>query len=326
MKKILVTGGAGFIGSHLVKHHLEKGCQVWAIDNLSSGQISNLQTVLSHKNFRFTEANICCWPELQEAVEWSDRIYHMAAIVGQYNVVAYPVETLSTNIISCEKILDAITKTSKKTRLLLPSSSGVYLHSPLPPDGSIVEEAMLMTPSGSFIQESYSISKIVNEVMGLCYVHEKKIHCTVVRIFNTVGVNQTGRYGMVIPRLIEQAIKKEPITIYGDGHQTRSFCNVRDTVIALELLLENPKSSGQIINFGSEEECSILDLAERILKKTKSASPLQYLSYQDAYGMDFIDVEKRRPNIDKFFALTGFKPKWSLDQTLDEIIASHLPS
>ena len=154
MKNILVNGGAGFIGSHLVKYHLDKGSKVWAIDNLSSGNISNLKSVISHKNMRFTEGDLCSCPELQEAVEWSDRIYHMAAVVGQYNVVARPVETLSTNVITCERVLALMAQTKKKTRLLLPSSSGVYLHSPMLPSGANTEEEMLSIPSGHFIQES----------------------------------------------------------------------------------------------------------------------------------------------------------------------------
>ncbi|MCX6989682.1 MAG: NAD-dependent epimerase/dehydratase family protein [Chlamydiae bacterium] len=322
MKNILVNGGAGFIGSHLVKYHLDKGSSVWAIDNLSSGSLSNIEPVLSHKNMRFTQGDLCSCPELQEAVEWSDRIYHMAAVVGQYNVVTYPVETLSTNITTCERVLALMAQTKKKTRLLLPSSSGVYLHSPIPQGGANIEEEMLSLPSGHFIQESYCLSKIVNEVMSLSYVHEKKIHCTIARLFNTIGVHQTGRYGMVVPRLIDQALKGEPLTIYGTGLQTRSFFNVHDTVVGLELLLENPESIGQIYNLGSEEECSILDLAHRILKKTNSSSKIQYVPYKEAYGIDFIDVEKRRPDLKKMRALTGFNASWTLDQTLDEIIAS----
>ena len=158
--------------------------------------------------------------------------------------------------------------------------------------------------------------------MGLSYVYEKKIHCTIARLFNTIGVNQTGRYGMVVQRFIDQALKGEALTVYGTGLQTRSFFNVHDTVVALEMLLENPQSSGQIYNVGSEEECSILDLAHRILKKTNSSSKIQHFSYEEAYGMDFIDVEKRRPDLKKMRALTGFKARFILDQTLDEIIES----
>lgn len=320
MKRILVTGGAGFIGSHLVEYHLSKGDEVWVIDNFTTGSKHNITSFLQKKNFRVDAADVLTFDALQQAVNWCDRIYHAAASVGMMNVLKHPTETLSNNIHTTEKILQAMTKAHKKVRCLIISSSGVYSHLRLNGDGKCYEDVDLKMPSGASIQECYSLSKIVGEVMALSYQQQKGVDCVIARVFNTIGLRQSRHYGMVVPRFIHQALQGEEITVYGDGSQTRSFCNVHDVVYALDLLLESDATKGQIFNVGNDEEVSILHLAELIKKKTASSSKIVLVPYKEAYGMEFADVSKRRPSLAKLQQMVGCEPQWSLDQTLDEII------
>lgn len=322
MEHILITGGAGFIGSHLAEYHLNKGDKVWAIDNLLSVSKENLAPLLTHPAMRFDQADVRTFAQLQEAVQWSDRIYHMAAIVGMRNVLAHPVETMEVNIETLDAVLQAMRNTKRQTRLLVASSSAVYWNGELGPDGAFHEDVVLPIRSGEFLEESYSVSKIVNEVSALAYGHEYGLHCTVARLFNTVGVRQTGRYGMVVPTFVKQALEGGPITVFGTGDQIRSFCNVHDATVALDLLVSNPKSKGEIFNVGNDRACTILELAQMVKEKTNPSIEIRFLSYKEAYGMDFQDVLKRRPNIDKLYNLTGFRPKWTLEQTIDEILRS----
>lgn len=314
---ILVTGGAGFIGSHIARHHLHKGDRVWVIDNLASGNEENLSP---HPNLRFDQADIRVFEELQKAIEWSDRIYHMAATIGQRLVLAHTIETLSNNIDGLEVILKGMCKTKKETRLMVASTSGVYIHGADTSDGLLHETALLAVPSGEYLQETYRLSKMVNEVMTLAYVHQKKLPCTIVRIFNTIGIHQTGRYGMVVPTFVGQALRGKPITVFGNGQQRRAFCNVHDSVEAFDRLLQTPKSIGSIVNVGNHLESSILDLAKMIKARTKSSSEIVFVPYKEAYGVDFVDVQSRKPALDVLFKMTGFRPKWSLEETLDEVI------
>lgn len=323
MKNILVTGGAGFIGSHIVNHHIEKGDHVWAVDNLISGRTSNIKQFQNHPSFKFDQADVCNWPKMQEAVNWADGIYHMAAIVGQYHVLAKPIETLFNNVRSCESILEAMSKTQKKGRLLIASTSSVYIHSDTDVNGTSLENSKICFPSGIFIQEAYPLSKFTTEVMGLSALFENDVDCTIARIFNTIGVNQHSHYGMVVPSFIEQALKGLPITIYGTGKQTRCFMNVHDTVEVFNLLLENPKSKGEIYNVGNDLECSIIDLAKLVREITQSKSEIVYIPYKEAYGIDFFDVQRRVPNLEKLKNLIEFRPKWTLEQTIQEIMESY---
>lgn len=319
-KHILVTGGAGFIGSNIIAHHLLKGDHVWAIDNLQTGRQENIGQFLKNSSFRFEKADLRNWTNMDEAVNWADRVYHMAADVGQRYVISHPIDTLSNNINSYELILKAIAKSSNRPRLVLASTSELYAHRTETTDHMSSEDEMLIFPSGKFIQQTYAGGKYINELMTLAYVNEKDLHCAIARIYNTIGMNQTSSYGMVFPTFIEQALANQPLTVYGDGLQTRSFCNVKDTVEALEQLLENNSAKGEIVNVGNDVECSINDLAKKIIARSGSRSTIKHISYRDAYGIDFIDIRTRRPNLEKLKRLTGFSPKWTLEQTIDELV------
>lgn len=318
-KKVLVTGGAGFIGSHLVKYHLEAGDEVWVVDNLQTGRLENIAPFRTNVHFQFDEADMRTWPKIEQAVAWSTHIYHMIADVGQKYVITHPIDTLSNNIECFELILRAVVKAGGRQKVLLSSTSEIYGHSAIPNDGTIDEHAIVSFPSGEFVQQTYPISKLVNEIMALAYVHEKKLHCVIARIFNTIGLNQTSAYGMVFPNFIEEALSGRPITVYGDGSQSRSFANVHDTVNGLTLIIENSKCEGQIINVGNDRECSILELAKLIKKQTNSSSEIVFIPYKEAYGIDFVDIQKRRPNLKKINELTGYKPEWTLEQTIEEV-------
>lgn len=321
-KHILVTGGSGFIGSHIVGHHLQRGDQVWAVDNLQTGCLENIAPFSGHHSFQFDKADIRHWSKLQDAIAWADRIYHAAADVGQRFVIANPIDTLYNNTHSFERVLQLMCAVNSKARLLLTSTSELYSYSIENSDGTISEDALISLPSGKFVQQTYPASKLINEVTALAYTHEKGIFCTIVRIFNTIGLNQASAYGMVVPNLVEEALSNQPLTIFGDGTQSRSFGNVHDTVAALALLLENQDSKGEIVNVGCDRECSILDLALIIRKQAGSNSQIRYVPYKEAYGIDFIDVKRRRPDLKKLKKLTGFTPQWTLEQTIDEIIYS----
>ncbi len=315
---VLITGGAGFIGSSLIKFYLDRGDKVWALDNFFSGTKENIAPFLSHPNFQFEEADLCTYEKLPKVVAWSDRIYHMAAIVGQKLVLTHPVEVLSVNIRSAELILEAVALVKKEVRVLIASSSCVYDRLPihLPKE----ETADLLIASRKFSQATYPLSKIVNEVMALSYGASKGVHALVARLFNVIGPNQTGRYGMVVPTFIRQALLNEPITVYGDGSQTRSFCYIKDIIQMLHLLMETQESKGQVINIGNKEEISILSLAKLIKKKTNSSSKIIHIPYEEAYKMAFEDVQRRSPVLDKLQNLIGVFPQTTLEKALEEMI------
>ncbi len=316
--KIFVTGGAGFIGSHIVEEHLKRGHEVWVIDNLSTGQLKNIE---GFKNLRFDQAELVGYPKLKDAVEWADQVYHAAASLGMKNVVAYPVKTLRTNIDSTTVLLEAIGDSKKKPHLLFTSTSGVYCHLPLPLADGYHEDSDIIFHSGVYQQECYSLGKLVNEVMALGLADTKGFLCTVVRLFNTIGPRQTGKYGMVAPRFVQQALKGEPLTVYGDGLQSRAFNSVHDSVHVMMLLMEHKESSGQIYNVGNTRTTTILDLAKLIIERTKSCSKIQFVSYQEAFGFDFHDVMWRKPCLTKLHKLTNYEPHYTLEQTIDELIA-----
>lgn len=318
---VLITGGAGFIGSHLAAYHLDKGDKVWVVDDLSTGVIDNIAEFLGNPDFKFDKRDICAWTKLVDAVAWADSIYHMAAMVGQYNVIAHPIDTAVKNVEGCAKVLSAMGREGVNARLLLASTSSVYYHVMPGEDGTLHEDAVLRFMPGILLHETYPLSKVMDEVMALSYIHEKKIKCTIARLFNTIGTHQLSRYGMVVPNFVKQALCGEPIKVFGTGEQTRCFTNVHDTIRALDLLLSNPESSGGIYNVGSDYEISILELAKMVKARTNSTSEIQCISYQEAYGFNFCDVDKRHPNLEKLRSLTGFKHEWTIEQTIDEIAA-----
>lgn len=315
--KILVTGGAGFIGSHIAEHYLQKGHEVWVFDNLDTGRLSNLPKM---ENLRITEAKLSQSTEFEEAVAWADLIFHAAATVGMRNVLERPVYTFMNNLYTIEALFEALKKNKKKQRVLFLSSSGVYWNSETE-DGSFREETPLIVHSQNYKQEPYSLSKISGEVLMLTAGAELDIFVTVARIFNTVGVRQTGKYGMVVPRFVEWGMHNQPLTVYGDGKQTRSFINVHDTVEGLSRLIECDQARGEITNVGNNRETSILQFAQIVKEVLNSKSEIVLMPYKDAFGFDFVDVRNRRPCIDKLKKLTGFTPKWTIEETVAEVAA-----
>jgi len=315
---ILITGGAGFIGSHLARHHIENHDHVWVVDNLSSGRKENLSG-LNPSLLRFDIDDLLTWKDLEKAINWAHRIYHMAAIVGQHQVILNPIKTLHCNIHGCERLLEMISHLSKKPATLIASTSALYRK---PTVDAYNEKDNLQVLSGEYIQQSYSLSKLINESMALAYHKKNQIPCVIARLFNVVGTHQISQYGMVIPTLIKQALKNTPMTIFGNGHQTRSFCNILDVVKACDLLLSNPKSYGEIVNIGSDSEISIYELALLIKRKTKSKSNITFIPYKEAYGIDYQEIYKQRPSVEKLYELTGLRCQIPLEDTIDSLIAN----
>ncbi len=315
---VLITGGAGFIGSHLTERHLANGDQVYVVDNLSTGSIANIDPFRGNPAFRFAEADILHWNGLDEAVAWADRIYHMAAVVGVKKVLEDPVAVMSTNMTGTERILRAIRHGGWNPQVVIASTSEVYGFNP---KDSFAETDDIVLPSAGRLRWAYAVTKLADEFLAFSYARKYGLNIVVARLFNTIGSNQVGHYGMVVPRFIRQAVDNEPLTVYGEGGQTRSFCDVRDTVVALDRLAGCPEAWGEVVNVGNDQEISIRDLAELIVQRAHSASSLQFISYRDAYGEEFEDVTHRRPILNKLRALTDFEPTWRLNDTLDDLIA-----
>lgn len=313
--RILITGGAGFIGSHLSDAYLERGDEVFVIDDLSTGTIENIQHLKQNPRFHYTIESVHNQPVTAELVDQCDVIFHLAAAVGVKLIVESPVRTIETNVRGTEVILELANK--KKKRVLVASTSEVYgLSSDVPfrEDGNLVMGA---TTKGRW---SYACSKAIDEFLALAYWREKKLPTTIVRLFNTVGPRQTGRYGMVIPTFVKQALSGRPITVYGDGAQTRCFGYVGDVVDALVKLMDHSDAVGQVFNIGSDEEVSILELAKRIKQLTKSDSEVVFVPYDEAYEEGFEDMPRRIPDTAKIRELVGFKPRRNLDAILKSVI------
>jgi UDP-glucose 4-epimerase len=314
---IFITGGAGFIGSHLVEYHLARGDQVHVVDNLSTGSLANIDPFRGNPAFRFAEADILHWNGLDKAVAWADRIYHMAAVVGVKKVLEDPVAVMSTNMSGTERVLRAIHGGKHTPQVIIASTSEVYGFNT---NERFAETDDIVLPSAGRLRWTYAVTKLADEFLAFSYARKYGLNIVVVRLFNTIGPNQVGHYGMVVPRFVKQAVHNEPLTIYGEGEQTRSFCDVRDTVVALDLLAGCPEAWGEVVNVGNDEEISIRKLAEQIVQRAQSRSPLHRMSYKDAYGEEFEDVTHRRPELNKLRALTGFTPEWTLGNTLDDLI------
>ena len=319
--RVLITGGAGFIGSHLSDAYLARGDEVFVLDDLSTGCIDNIRHLRRHARFHYTVDSVHHQPVVAELVDQCDVIFHLAAAVGVKLIVESPVRTIETNVHGTEVVLAQANK--KKKKVLIASTSEVYGLSnqvPFREDGNLVMGA---TTKGRW---SYACSKAIDEFLALAYWREKKLPTVVVRLFNTVGPRQTGQYGMVIPTFVKQALAGRPITVYGDGLQSRCFAHVADVVSALVKLMDQPSAVGQVYNIGSNEEVSIGELAHRVKAATGSSSEIVYVPYDEAYEEGFEDMPRRVPDIAKIGALVGFSPQKTLDEILNDVIAYYRES
>jgi UDP-glucose 4-epimerase len=316
--RFLITGGAGFIGSHLAERLLDRGDRVVLLDNLSTGSVENIRHLKSSPHLQYHLDNIENRQLLAELVDDADVIVHLAAAVGVKLIVESPVRTIETNVNGTQLILEAACK--KKKLVLTASTSEVYGKST---DIPFREDADLVLGPTTKGRWSYAASKALDEFLALSYWKEKKLPVVVVRLFNTVGPRQTGRYGMVLPNFVKSALKNSAITIYGTGKQSRCFCDVRDTIEGLVRLMETERAIGEVVNVGNTEEITIEDLAFRVKARTTSSSTVEYVPYDQAYEPGFEDMMRRVPCVDKLHALTGFRPQTSLNEIIDRV-ALHL--
>jgi len=315
--QVLVTGGAGFIGSHIVNYHLNKNDEVHVIDDLSTGSLQNINPFQDNPNFSFTKDNLLTCNELQNIVNKADRIYHMAAVVGVLKVMEDGVNLLSTNITATERLLKLSSLSKRNPRILLASSSEVYGGEY---DIPLKETYNMVIGGRRRGCSSYIISKAAVEALGSAYYHKFGLEVISLRLFNTIGPRQRGHYGMVVPRLIKAAINNAPIVVYGTGEQTRSFSDVRDVVELIDILAGKNEAVGQVFNVGIDEEVSINELAELLKKLANSDSLIEHITYKEAYGEDFEDTMFRRPDLTKILDLTDYKYKWNLATTLTDLI------
>jgi len=313
---VLVTGGAGFIGSHLVERLLADGKAVAVVDDLSTGTLDNLREVLAHPRLRVIQSRISVCPELAQLVADAESIYHLAAAVGVELVVRSPIRVLETNLHETEVLLEAAA--GQGVPVLLTSTSEVYGKSQKEAFGE--EDDLLIGPPHQ-ARWSYACSKLMDEFLALAYAKERALPVVIARLFNTVGPRQTGQYGMVLPRFIGAAKRGQPLKVYGDGQQTRCFCYVRDTVEALVRLQNCLAARGQVFNVGSTEEISIRDLASRVIKMLGSKSTVEFVPYQQAYEPGFDDMRRRKPVVEKLATTVGFQPGTPL-QTIIELAAA----
>jgi UDP-glucose 4-epimerase len=311
---ILVTGGAGFIGSHLSERLIVDGHTVTVLDNLSTGQISNLEGIKGNSRFTFVNGSILDVNTLTPLIAKTDYIFHLAAAVGVFNIVKNPLSSLLTNIRGTENILEGAH--SRNIPVFLTSSSEVYGKNI---SNSLRETDNRILGSPLTLRWSYSEAKAIDESLAYAYYVEKQLETRIVRFFNTVGPRQLGAYGMVVPRFVKSAISNEPITIYGDGRQTRCFAHVYDVVDAVIALAFAKNTVGKVINIGNDFEISINDLAQKIITETGSKSEIKYLSYDEAYGDGFEDMERRVPNLELINQLVGWKPKRDLSTMIRDI-------
>lgn len=316
MKRALITGGAGFIGSHLAEALLERGYAVEVIDDLSTGSIENIAHLKGHPRFSYTLDTVLNRSLMLELVDRADVIFHLAAAVGVRLIVEQPVRTIETNIKATELILELAAR--KRKPVLLSSTSEVYGKLDRP---KFSEEDDLVLGPTSKARWCYAASKIIDEFLAKAYFKEKGLPVVIVRIFNTIGPRQTGRYGMVVPRFVRQALLGQPITVYGDGTQRRSFTWVGDVVNAMIALMEEPKAYGEVFNIGHTKEIAIRDLAILVKEMTQSPSEIVFIPYEQAYEAGFEDMPRRLPDISKIQRLIGYQPSLDLPEMLERIIA-----
>jgi UDP-glucose 4-epimerase len=315
--RCLITGGAGFVGGHLAEALLKRGDTVYVIDDLSTGSIDNIEGLKEDRRFHYVIDSVMNERVLAEMIDRVDVVFHLAAAVGVRLIVESPVNTIETNVHGTELVLKLANK--KKKKVLLASTSEVYGKSN---DVPFHEESDLVMGATHKGRWSYACSKALDEFLALAYHKEKRLPVVIVRLFNTVGPRQTGRYGMVIPNFVKQALLGHPITVYGDGTQSRCFTYVGDVVAALISLVEHEGAVGQVFNVGNDSrEISILELAQKVKERTKSASEIKIVPYDQAYEAGFEDMPRRVPDLTKIRALTGYQPKVDLDEILDHVIA-----
>ena len=314
--RFLITGGAGFIGSHLAERLLERGDHVVLLDNLSTGSMENIRHLKSHDRMQYFLDSIENRQLLAELVDDAEVVVHLAAAVGVRLIVESPVRTIETNVNGTQLILEAASK--KRKLVVTASTSEVYgknMQVPFREDADLV---LGPTTKGRW---SYAASKALDEFLALSYWKERKLPVIVVRLFNTVGPRQTGRYGMVLPNFVGQALDGKPITVYGSGKQSRCFCDVRDVVEALMRLMETQHAVGEVVNVGNTEEVTIEGLAQLVKERTRSSSPIEFVPYDQAYEPGFEDMFRRVPSVEKLETLTGFRPRTSLVEIVDRVAA-----
>jgi UDP-glucose 4-epimerase len=315
--RFLITGGAGFIGSHLSDELLAGGHHVHVLDDLSTGSVNNIRHLKTHPAFDYTIDTAANARVVAELVDDADVVYHLAAAVGVELIVESPVRTIETNVHLTEVVLAQANK--KKKPVLVASTSEVYGKSTQLP---FAEGNDMVLGSSNVGRWAYACSKAIDEFLALAYWKERKLPTVVVRLFNTVGPRQTGRYGMVVPRFIRQALAEQPITVYGDGEQRRCFCHVHDIVQALAEIMETDDAYGRVFNIGSTEEVSIKELGERIVERTDSSSQLTFTPYDEAYEEGFEDMPRRIPDTTRINDLIGWEPTHSLDEIIDDVVRS----
>ena len=316
----LITGGAGFVGSHLAEQLLGRGEEVAVIDDLSTGSIENIEHLKGQTGFSYTIDTIQNRAVMADLVDQADVVYPLAAAVGVRLIIESPVRTIETNIKGTELVLELAAKKGKK--VIVASTSEVYGKSNALP---FSESGDLILGATSKSRWSYACSKAIDEFLALAYYRERRVPVVVVRFFNTVGPRQTARYGMVVPNFVKQALAGEPITVFGDGKQSRCFTWVGDCVRAVVDLANHPGAVGDVFNIGSEQEITILDLAHRIKRITGSASPIQFIPYDQAYEEGFEDMRRRIPDLTKIRGLVGYEPAVDLNKLLTEIVEDYRP-
>jgi UDP-glucose 4-epimerase len=315
--RYLITGGAGFIGSHLAETLLRQGHEVVIIDDLCTGSIQNIENLKRKRGFSYIIDSMFNRPLLAELIDDCDAVFHLAASVGVRLIVESPVHTIETNVKGTEGVLEFANK--KRKKVLVASTSEVYGKSTKIPFSEDDDLVMGPTFKGRW---SYACSKAIDEFLALAYWKEKGLPVVIVRLFNTVGPRQTGRYGMVLPSFVRAALAGQALTVFGDGKQSRCFCHVSDTVGALSRLIEHPDAVGQIFNIGSNEEISIEQLARMVKSLTGSASPIRYIPYEEAYEEGFEDMQRRVPDLSRIQSLLNFHPTYSTRQIVQSVIDS----
>lgn len=316
--RVLVTGGAGFIGSHLCEALLARGDNVTALDNISTGRFENVAHLSENPNFELVVGSILQYSLVDKLVERCDVIYHLAAAVGVSLIVENPLESMTTNIKGTEIVFEMANRYRKKT--LVTSTSEIYGKNS---DGPLKEEDDRILGSPLKSRWSYSTAKALDEILAYIYFKEKKLPTVIVRLFNTIGPRQTGHYGMVVPRFVNQAVLGHPLTVYGTGKQSRCFLGVDNAVAAMMKLMETPEAEGRVFNIGSSEEITIEDLAAKVIEIVGSTSNVEYIPYDEAYEEGFEDMERRVPDCTRARELVGFEPTTSLDEVIRAIVAEH---